>query len=335
MKISVIIPCYNAADWLPKTIPRVCIALKTAAVNDAEIIVVDDGSSDESARVAQNLKIDYPLKVVTQKNKGRLIARQLGIKNAKYEFVLLIDTRVFIEKDALKYVKEMIAKHPTNTIWTSHVNIDKKGNIYARFWDAITCMAWRKYFRSPAYITFGAKNFDSYPKGTTCLFLPKQLFAEATDWYIENNKNHNRDSNDDTTILRKIAEKNKISISPQYASTYHARTNFKKFYGHTYHRGKVFVDGFFVRGNVFYYPIMFFLLFSIPLLVLMAYIVVKLFWVFLAIMALYVFAIFVVFRLNKISLGDIFSFILLFPVFFIAYGSGIWTAFLQKNLKLL
>ena len=94
--LSVVIPAYNAAPWLPRSVPKVAEAIKAAGIRQAEIIIVDDGSTDNTADVARSLKLDYPVKVISQKNSGRFLARHVGLVAAKYDYVLFIDTRVFI-----------------------------------------------------------------------------------------------------------------------------------------------------------------------------------------------------------------------------------------------
>jgi glycosyltransferase involved in cell wall biosynthesis len=335
MNISVIIPCYNAASWLPKTISIICLALDEAGIKKAEIIVIDDGSMDNSADVVRGIKENYPVKVISQKNQGRLMARKKGLSVAKYDFVLLIDTRVYINKSALKYVKENIFKHPDRLVWTSHVYIDKKGNLYARFWDAITFLAWRKYFKSPQFMQFGTKNFDLYPKGTTCLFIKKDIFASAVDWYINTHPDHSGDSNDDTSILRKIAEDNMINISPRYSSIYHSRDNMNHYIKHVYHRGKVFVDGFLNKETIYFFPIILFLIFSIPALILFIFALFQYTFVtIVAIVCLFALLIMTIRALGVIW-ADTFSFVTILPIFVFSYGIGIWKASFTKLTKVI
>ena len=212
--LSVVIPAYNAAQWLPRSVPKVAKAIKNANVAKAEIIIVDDGSSDDTAEVAKTLKLPYPVRVISQPNSGRFIARKKGVEAANYDYVLFIDTRVFIGEDALRYVTDRLDAKKDTLVWTSHVIIDKKGNPYARFWEAITFISWRKYFANPRDCSYGIKDFDYYPKGTTCFFVPREVILEANNWFKQNTKNA-KASNDDTLLIRRIAESHLINlISP-------------------------------------------------------------------------------------------------------------------------
>ena len=83
--ISVIIPVYNGE----KTLARCLTSLESQTVprDKYEIIVVDDGSKDNTRKVAEGFSVD----VVSQKNQGPAAARNLGVKTAKGDTVLFID----------------------------------------------------------------------------------------------------------------------------------------------------------------------------------------------------------------------------------------------------
>lgn len=333
-QLSVIIPTYNGEVWLPKTIAKVVKAIEYANVKQYEVLVVDDGSTDNTKEVVEQLKTDtdLPIRIVSQSNGGRFLARKTGTDHAKYEQLLFVDTRVFIGKESIHYVLMQQKKDPSRKVWCSHVRVDKKGNIYARFWEAIAFIAWRKYFSNPRDISYGAKGFDDYPKGTTCFITTKSVLKEANSWFIKNTKDL-KTSNDDTLLIRHIAENNSINISPEYWCLYHARSSLKQYTKHVNHRGKVFVDGFLRRdGNKFFWPLIMFLVASacMPLLCIVFPSIV----ILLAVFGLAVWAVeFVVSILLGVDLSDAFSLWVLTPVFVISYGLGIWSAFLKIFVK--
>jgi cellulose synthase/poly-beta-1,6-N-acetylglucosamine synthase-like glycosyltransferase len=82
MKFSIIIPCYNQAQYLPEAIES---ALEQTV--EAEIIVVNDGSTDSTQEVAKR----YPAKLVNKKNGGLSSARNAGIKKATGDYILPLD----------------------------------------------------------------------------------------------------------------------------------------------------------------------------------------------------------------------------------------------------
>src|ERR1700685_3862746 len=83
ISLSVVIPAYNAARWLPKSVPKIAEAIKKSSISQAEIVIVDDGSSDDTPKVAKTLRVGYPVKVASQVNSGRFQARKRGVENAR------------------------------------------------------------------------------------------------------------------------------------------------------------------------------------------------------------------------------------------------------------
>ena len=83
-KVSIIIPCYNQAKYLPEAIESAL----TQTYKNIEIIVVDDGSTDNTFHVAARYN---DVKVVRQPNKGLSGARNAGIKNSTGSWILPLD----------------------------------------------------------------------------------------------------------------------------------------------------------------------------------------------------------------------------------------------------
>ncbi|MFZ2282383.1 MAG: glycosyltransferase [Lutibacter sp.] len=92
--VSIIIPCYNDSDYIEKT---VFSALNQTYTN-IEVIVVDDGSNSETKAILKKLEPKIS-KLITQENQGQSIARNNGIRIAKGEFILNLDSDDFFEPD--------------------------------------------------------------------------------------------------------------------------------------------------------------------------------------------------------------------------------------------
>ena len=264
ISLSIIIPLYNAKDWIVPTIDHIVESLKGTSF-DAEIIIVDDGSSDGGASIALQAKVPKTIsfKVISQENTGRYLARKHGVELAVNENILFIDSRVFIDKNSLAFLESQLSSG-SDQLWNGHVNIDKKGNIFARFWDAIVCVAWRRYFRRPKTTSYGLKEFDYYPKGTGFFYVPKIRLRSAMD-HFEKNTSDLRHSSDDTLMIRYLVERQNIHLSPEFSCLYHGRSNLKTFLTHAYSRGQFFIDGFLRRGTRFFYPLIAVLVLSIAL----------------------------------------------------------------------
>ena len=97
--VSVIIPAYNEEKDIAKTIESV---QNLEYGGKFEIIVVDDGSGDNTLKIAERMaKKDPRIKVLHQENKGKAAAINLGISKSKGEFIATLDADSFVEKDAM------------------------------------------------------------------------------------------------------------------------------------------------------------------------------------------------------------------------------------------
>jgi glycosyltransferase involved in cell wall biosynthesis len=238
--LSVVMPVHDEARHLEETIDALADAL-AASVFDAELVLVDDGSTDGSAEVARAAAGErLKLTVVAQPNRGRFEARRAGLETATGEWALLLDGRVRLDPAALAYVGERVGA--TGSVWNGHVEVDADGNLYGTYWKLIAELAWPDYFSDPRETSFGVEEFDLYPKGTTCLLAPRTLLLEAVASFRSRYADV-RHANDDTPLLRWIAERERIHLSPTFRCTYAPRTTFQAFLRHSVHRGVVFVDG--------------------------------------------------------------------------------------------
>lgn len=170
--LSAVIPVYNAATWIGPTVEHLSVALQEAGLlrDEAEIILVNDGSTDNSLQVAHSLLSPYPIVIVDQPNSGRFMARKTGLLASGKQDIFFIDSRIFLHPQALRYLLEQRAHDPSKEVWNGHVIVEKKGNIIARFGYAITFIGWRRYLAHPKDCSFGLKDFDYYPKGTGCFY---------------------------------------------------------------------------------------------------------------------------------------------------------------------
>ena len=97
--VSIIVPAYNEERTIGKTIESL-LSLDYPK-DKLKIIVVDDGSTDNTLRVVKRYEREGII-VLSQKNKGKASAMNLGLKHVDTEFVACLDADSFVEKNALK-----------------------------------------------------------------------------------------------------------------------------------------------------------------------------------------------------------------------------------------
>ena len=112
MSISVVIPLYNKE----KAIARTLASVLNQTTSPAEVIVVDDGSMDNSLQVVQSIK-DNRLRVIHKENGGVSSARNRGIREAKSKYVALLDGDDLWDPTFIEEQTKLIADFPDASMW--------------------------------------------------------------------------------------------------------------------------------------------------------------------------------------------------------------------------
>ena len=105
--ISIIIPLYNKQDCIKRTIYSVI----RQDFEDFEIVVVDDGSTDSSGKVVNEIP-DERVKYFHKDNQGVSAARNFGLSLAKGEWVLFLDADDVLKEHALSVFKAAVIENP-------------------------------------------------------------------------------------------------------------------------------------------------------------------------------------------------------------------------------
>ena len=125
--ISVIIPVYNGASSLHRSLRSVL----RQTLPDFELIVVDDCSTDESADILRGYQeLDDRVRVFsTAKNSGPGVARNVGLRNARGEYIAFLDSDDFWMKNKLKQQIRSFENENVILSYTSTVLLNSKGGI--------------------------------------------------------------------------------------------------------------------------------------------------------------------------------------------------------------
>ena len=108
MLVSIIVSIYNVQAVLPRCID----SLLAQTYRNIEIILVDDGSTDSSLSLCQEYEVkDSRIKVIHQDNKGTAEVRNTGIREAKGEYVGIVESDDFIEPDMFEALYAAAKKH--------------------------------------------------------------------------------------------------------------------------------------------------------------------------------------------------------------------------------
>ena len=249
--LSIVIPVYNDPKWIEATVADAVEAVRRSSFAEPEIVIVDDGSDAETQQVLARLQVPFPLRIIRQENQGRIGARRTGLRAARGTLALLLDARVSLQPDGLQFVAIAVELDRSLTVWNGHCETVLDGNPYARFWNVLTELAYRDYLSNPRTMSYDAEQFDRYPKGAGCFLAPREALLESIDNF-DSRYTDPRNANDDTSVIRVLAERHSINISPGFACTYRSRDALMPFLRHAHHRGIVFVDGWARTGGRFF-----------------------------------------------------------------------------------
>jgi hypothetical protein len=240
--LSVVIPVYNERAWIGTAVLALLAAAAEADIR-LDVVVVDDGSTDGTSDALDALSAETGIRVLHQANSGRLAARSAGLEQAREVWVLLLDARVVVEKDSLKWVRRHLTENPRHRVWCGHVDVETVGNPYAAFWSGLVKIGWRRYTADPRLVSLGPEEFDQYPKGTGCLLVERSVLAEAFAGFCSMYDDGHLAS-DDTRLLRDIVLRERIWLAPEFRFRYHGKTGARGFVRQAYFRGTTFVDGY-------------------------------------------------------------------------------------------
>ena len=108
IKISVVVPVYNTKEYLEECLD----SLIAQTLDDIEIIIVNDGSTDGSADICKKYAKKYNnIKYISQKNQGQSAARNAGVRVAKGEYVGFVDSDDHIKDDMYEFLYNNALRH--------------------------------------------------------------------------------------------------------------------------------------------------------------------------------------------------------------------------------
>lgn len=122
--ISVIVPVYNCGEYVERCIT----SITSQTYTDLEIICVNDGSTDNSGEILDNLsKNDSRIKVIHQKNAGVSKARNVGIDNSKGDFLTFLDSDDAIESDMYDFLMKYFDDEKVDIVHCGYKRIHPDG----------------------------------------------------------------------------------------------------------------------------------------------------------------------------------------------------------------
>lgn len=123
---SIIMPVYNGEKYIKKAV----VSILKQSFYDFELIMINDGSTDDSAQICNTLaRCDKRIIFISQKNQGALLARKAGIRIATGQYVLFLDCDDTFEADALKYIYKAVQETKADLVMFNYQRVDVYNSI--------------------------------------------------------------------------------------------------------------------------------------------------------------------------------------------------------------
>lgn len=154
---SIIIPAYNVCDYIKECLE----SLEKQTYKDFEVIIVDDGSTDDTLAVCKSLLFKFQhlcIQVVHQSNQRQIAARMNGIYHANGKYCLFVDADDKLVTNALEVIEGAINKYSADIVIYNGV----------RFWDGGSVPFWQHY-----------KNEDFFMKGEDYLKFQQEAVSTS------------------------------------------------------------------------------------------------------------------------------------------------------------
>lgn len=207
--VSILIPVYNAEKWLVQTIESAI----SQSYSHREIIIVDDGSTDQSFQIAKGFENDF-IKVLRQVNNGASAARNRAFKQSKGEFIQYLDSDDILAPDKIeKQVKLLKRMYPRAISSGYYYNF--RGDVSNKYPEPNIV---HKSYKNPfQWLIDAARGKTMYPP--VAWLIPRILVEEAGPW------NETLSYNDDPEFIARVILKSSEIVYCKDSVCYYRRGN--------------------------------------------------------------------------------------------------------------
>lgn len=167
---SVVIPLYNKQSHIKETIETVI----AQTFQDFELIVINDGSKDDSAEVVESIK-DSRIKLINQENAGVSVARNRGIKEAKAEYIAFLDGDDLWKENHLEVIYRLICKFPDAGMFSTAYELKQNNKIQSLHFEGLV----EKDFDGIIPDYFKTLAFGDNPTWSSVVVIKKEGFNKV------------------------------------------------------------------------------------------------------------------------------------------------------------
>ena len=227
LKVSVIIPCRNEEKFIGQCIDS--ILSQDYPKNKIEILVIDGMSEDRTREIIKNYQKKYKfIRIISNERKITPVALNVGIKNAKGEFLMRMDAHSFLEKDYIKKCLEALKNYNADFVGGSWKILPRDNKITTK---AVVFAMQSKFGAGNAYYKTGSEN-PKEADAVAFLCCKKEVFGKYGYF------NENLERSQDIEFNKRVKKAGgKIILVPDAVCYYYARSGFFKFVKHNFKNG--------------------------------------------------------------------------------------------------
>jgi glycosyltransferase involved in cell wall biosynthesis len=275
LKYEVIVPVYNGEEVIEACLQSITTQENAVIGKDYSVLVIDDGSTDRTVEIAGR----FPVKIISLgENRGRIIARLTGARDARADRLFFVDSRVTIPPGLIASLSQF---DPNPAV----IGVEAAPKSQRSIFERIFFLIRRKYYGTQNYpfqekdLLITAANFKRSPKGTTILLIDRDLFLRLIP------ERTGKDVNDDTLLFHNLVFRERIGLlrSRKIKIEYDPTRRFSSFLKWLYERGIRFADYYFSQGGQFHKHFLVFLglalAFLIAIIILPSHLSLMLLWV--------------------------------------------------------
>jgi len=208
-KVSIIVPVYNAEKYIKKCLDSIL----NQTYKDIEVIIVNDGSTDNSEEVIKQYleKEEYNIRYFKNKNKGVSFSRNFGVNYAAGDYIFFVDADDYLDEKLLENLKEEMQKG-IDIIKFKAKKVDSKGRILEEIY-------------VPTFNEMSGEEAFEELKYNDVLLDTIWSYVFRKEFYIQNNFKFTENTHhEDFALIPLIIVKAKNVVSIDYYGYYYVQT---------------------------------------------------------------------------------------------------------------
>lgn len=181
-KVSVIVPVYNTQDYLIKCLD----SLVKQTLEDLEIIMIDDGSTDGSSKIMDQYVEQYPHKIrlIRKENGGQAAARNLGIAISDSDYIGFLDSDDYADFSMFQKLYEKAVETDADLVECKYVYLDEKNQRIKHYGHLRSYKNQKEMFINPLVSPWN-KLFKSSILKNSGVQFPEGVIYEDTAFFIQ------------------------------------------------------------------------------------------------------------------------------------------------------